>query len=266
MTRISLAVLIGLLVSSTACVIAVVDRSSEGRFRSLERPFHRTVDLESGGAIVLENGDGDIEISGWEAERVDITAYRRRNLPPSAGIYFSAKRFSLPDIHAQKTGETVMIRAEGEGVGDAGTSVRYVIKVPRSVRLDRVSNVRGNILISDVFGRAVIDAAEGHIRIANFSGSLDVRLESGRIEAELLDLREGDRIRIRNEQGEIVVHLEPGVSGRFSLESPAGSIFSEIDLHHPLPAREVVSTTGEGGVSLELTAIRGDIRIRKVEE
>ncbi len=266
MTRTTVFLLTGLMLLSTACVIAVVDKSREGQPWSLTSEFHRTLDLESGGEIILENTNGDIEISGWGEEKVDITAYRRRNLPSSAGIYFSGKRFSHPDIRVQSTGESVRIATEEGQDGDTGTFVHYVLNTPRSVRLERVSNGLGNILISNLYGKAVVAAREGRVGIENYSGSLEIRLGSGSVMAELIDVRPGDNIRIRVERGDIVVYLEPGISARISLEAPAGNIFSELELNQPLPAQNVSLITGDGGASLEVTALQGNIRIRKVEE
>ncbi|MBN2409376.1 MAG: hypothetical protein JXE07_06530 [Candidatus Aminicenantes bacterium] len=264
MTRISLAGLIGLLVSSTACVIAVVERSGEGHSWPVRGEYQETLDLEAGGAIILENSDGDIEISGWEEERVDITAYRRRDLPPSAGLYFSGKRFALPDIRSQRTGDAVKIRTEAEDRKE-GSRVHYILKVPRSVRLERIVNGRGDILISDLYGRIVVAARKGRVAVENFSGTLDIQLESGGVEAELLDPRPEDSVRIKVGRGDIVVYLEPEIAARFSLEAPGGNISSEIDLNQPLPARAISTTTGEGGISVELTALQGDVKIRKME-
>ena len=252
--------------SSSACVIAVVDRSSEGQSRPIHSEYHKSLDLESGGVINLENSNGDIEISGWTEDRVDVTAYRRRDLPSKAGLYFWGNRFSPADIQMKRTGEAIRIKTKEEGYEEDGSIVHYILKVPRSVRLDRISNGRGNILISDVYGQAVVNAKEGRVGIENYSGSLEVRLERGSVEAEVLDLRPVDSVRISVDRGDIVIYLEPGIAARFSLEAPSGNISSEIDLNQPLPARKVSSTTGDGGVSLELTALQGDIKIRKVEE
>ncbi len=251
---------------SSACVIAVVDKSREGRPWSLTHEFHRTLDLESGRGIILENTNGDIEISGWEEGKVDITAYRRRNFPSSPGIYFSSKRFSPPDILIQSTDGTVRIETEEAQDGDAGTFVHYVLNTPRSIQLERISNGLGNILISDLYGKAVVAAKEGRVGIENYSGSLDIWLGSGSVMAELLDVRPGDIIRIKVERGDIVIYLEPGIGARFSLNAPAGKISSELDFPRPLPAQNVSLTTGEGGASLEVTALQGNIQIRKVEE
>jgi hypothetical protein len=254
-----------LILSAAACVIAVVDRSTEGQSWPIQGEYHRTLDSESGGAVILENTDGDIEISGWEEEKVDITASRRRDLPASGGVYFLGKRFSPPNIRIERTGESVTIKTEEEKDRKGGNIVHYVLKVPRSVRLDRVGNGRGDILISGLYGRAVVEAEEGRVAIEHYSGSLDIRMERGSVEAELLDPRPEDSVYIKVGRGDIVVSLETGIAARFSLEAPAGDISSEIDLGQPLPAQKVSATTGDGGITLELIALQGDIKIRKVE-
>ncbi len=266
MTRIAVVFLAGLMLLSGACVIAVTDSSSGGQAWPIHSEYHKSLDLESGGVVNLENSNGDIEISGWTENKIDITAYRKRSLPSKAGLYFWSGRFSPADVQVKRTGEVIRIKTQEEGYKEDGSIVHYVLKVPRSVRLERIGNGGGNILISDVYGQAVVDAKEGWVGIENYSGSLDVRLERGRVEAEVLDLRPEDSIRISVDRGDIVIYLEPGISARFSLEAPEGNISSEIDLNQSLPARKVSSTTGDGGASLKATTFQGDIKIRKVEE
>jgi hypothetical protein len=224
------------------------------------------LDLEPGGVVNLENSQGDIDISGWTEDRVDVTAYRKGGLPAKAGLYFWSRRFFPPEIQMERTDEAIRIKTQEEGYWEDGSIVHYILRIPRSVRLDKISNGRGNILITDLYGRAVVDAKEGRVGIENYSGSLDVRLGQGSVEAEILDLRSGDSVRISVDRGDIIIYLEPGIAARFSLEAPAGNISSEIDLNQPLPAQKVISTTGDGGISLILTAFQGDIKIRKVEE
>ena len=266
MTKLTAAGIAGLMLASGACVIAVVDRTSEGQAWPLQDEVHKSLDLKSGGAVALENIEGDIEISGWEEQKVDIVAYRSRELPPKAGLYFMSQRMSFPDIRAVKTGDTVSIKTEREGYQESESVVHYILKVPRSVRLENIDDGRGNILISDLYGQAVVKLKEGRLAVENYSGSMDISLEKGGVEAELLDPRPGDVISIKVERGDIIVYLEPEIGALFSLEAPGGDISSEIDLGQPLPAQKVSAKTGDGGVTLELSALQGDIKIRKVED
>ncbi|MEW5901506.1 MAG: hypothetical protein AB1715_08615, partial [Acidobacteriota bacterium] len=102
--------------------------------------------------------------------------------------------------------------------------------------------------------------------VRNFSGSLDIQTGRGRVEAEVLDLRSQDEIHIRLEEGDIVLFLQPGVGAELEAEAPEGGISSEIELGQTLPAAKVSVQLGEGKTVIDLTALRGDIRIRKVEE
>jgi hypothetical protein len=250
---------------SSACVIAVVDSGSGGRYvpRAM---FRKTLDLDPGAAVTLENFDGDIEVSGWEEKRIEVLAETGREGPLSPGIHFLGRRVPPPDVEVTSTPGTVRIRTKEDGYGAGQERVDYFLRVPRSVNLDSIRNGRGRISVSDVYGRALLDGEEGEIRVRNYSGSLDIRLGTGSVEAETLDLRPQDNIRIKVERGDIVLSLEPGAEAQIIAEAPEGGINSELDLGQPLPAKKVSAKLGSGQASIELTAVQGDIRIRKVEE
>jgi len=250
---------------SSACVIAVVDPNSRGQYWP-KSEFHKSLDLKPGGAVALENMNGDIEISGWENERVEISAEGGPESPPRAGIHFLDWRHSPPDVRVQSTGDSVRIRTRGSGYEDERGAVHYVLNVPHSVNLDSVRNGRGRIAISDIYGRALLDADEGEVKISNYSGSLDIRLGKGAVEAEILDLRPKDSVRIKVERGDIVLLLERSVAAQLIAAAPAGNVFSELELGQTLPVKKVSAKLGDGQASIELTAVQGDIRIRKVEE
>ncbi len=261
-TSISLLIISGIL--SGACVVAVVDPAAQGRSWP-QASFQKSLSLKPGGSISLENLSGDIQISGWKEERVEITAQNGRETAPSGGIYFIGHRFKPPDVRVRATADSVRIKTNESGYEDGDSKVDYILNVPRSVNLDSVRNGRGRITISDVYGRAVLDADEGAVSISNYSGSLDVRLGSGEVEAEVLDLRPQDSVRIKVERGDIVLLLEPDAAAQLMADSPAGNVSSEIDLGQTLPAKKVTARLADGRATIELTAVQGDIKIRKVE-
>src|SRR4030067_2923225 len=80
---------------SSACVIAVVDSKSQGQYWP-KSTFRKSLDLKSGAAVSLENSNGDIEISGWGDERIEISAEGNREAPKSAGNYFFFPRVFPP--------------------------------------------------------------------------------------------------------------------------------------------------------------------------
>jgi len=262
-TALSFLVICGLL--SGACVIAVVDPAAQGQHWPQES-FRKSLNLKPGGSVSLENMDGDIEISGWGDEKVGILAQRSQKAPPSAGIHFIGGWFNPPDVHVRTSPDSVRIRTSESGYDDEGGAVHYVLNVPHSTNLDSVRNGRGRIAVSDISGRAVLDAEEGAIKISNYSGSLDIRLGNGVVQAEVLDLRPQDSIRVKVEHGDIILLLEPDAAAQLMADAPAGNISSEFDLGQSLPAKKVTARLAGGQTAIELTAVQGDIKIRKVEE
>jgi hypothetical protein len=250
----------------SSCVIAVVDsRSQQGGWLP-QGEFHKTLDFKPGGTFSLDNANGAIEISGWDDEKIEISAQEKIRYPASSGIHFAGWRSFKPDIHLLSSENRLRIETRDEDSKESDREINYIFQVPRSIRLDSIRNGRGNILISGVFGSARLDAEEGEIKIKNYSGTLDVRLGNGRVEAELLDVRPQDDLRIKIDQGDIVVYLEPAVDARIEASSPEGNITSDIDLKQPLPAKQVAVELGDGKATIRLTALSGDITIRKVEE
>ena len=248
---------------SGACVIAVVDPASRGRFWPMGT-FHKSLVLKPGGDVSLENRVGDVEILGWEEDRVEISAVQGREAPQAAGIYFLGRRLSPPEVRVRPDGNAVRIRTRESGYGQEDELVDYVIRVPHSVNLDSIRNGRGKIAVADVYGTTLLDADEGEIRVRNYSGSLDIRMGIGSVDAELLDLRPQDSVRVKVERGDIVLFLEPEAAAQLIAEAPEGEISSELELGLPLAGRTASAQLRGGGASIELTAMSGDIRIRKV--
>ncbi len=266
MSRSARAVLILGLLLSVSCVIAVVDTRNPDRIPYLRGELHRTVPLVSGGQLSLENSNGNIDIQGWEEEEIDARVVERKPAPMTTGIHISGWRSPDPKIDIQSSDESVSIRNMRMEEEDDFRQDDFFLMVPRSVNLDGIRNGRGNISASGIYGRARINAGEGDVEIRNFSGSLDINLERGSLDAELLDLRAQDEVRIRVEDGDIVVYLEAGVAAELEAEAPGGEVSSEINLAVPLPAKTVSARLGDGQTKISLTALRGDIRVKKVKE
>lgn len=248
-----------------ACVLAVVDSRFPERSSLPAGEFYETLTLHPGERISLENGDGNVEVRGWGEEKAEIFAQERRRFSGYRGIRVLGWRWNELDIDLERTEEGLRIKTRLEDE-DAGREVNYHLRVPRSIRLDSLRNGRGDIVISDVYGRLRVDSRQGNLQVKNFSGSLEARSGRGRVEAEVLDLRPEDEIRLTLDEGDIVLFLEPDVAAEFDAEAPEGKISSEIDLGQALPASRISTKLAEGKALIHLLALRGDIRLRKVEK
>ncbi len=259
-------VLISALLLSISCAIAIVDSRYPNRVPYLRGELNRTLPLISGGQLQLENTNGNIEIQGWAEEQVDVRVVDRKGPPPKPGIHITGWRSPDPKVDIQGSDESIIIRTLKTGDKDDYRQVDFRLRVPRFVEINGIQNGRGNINVSGIYGRVRAAAGEGDIEIRNFSGSLDVELKRGSLEAELLDLRAQDEIRIQVDEGDIIVYLETSVEAGFEAEAPGGEVTSEIDLAVPLPAKTISAHLGEAQTKITLTALHGNIRIKKVKE
>lgn len=250
---------------SMSCVVTLVDYPGvSSRYPAVQ--LHRNVSLKPGGTLSLINGDGQIEIYGWDRDEVEIYAesvfpeWRERRIR-----FFSLGRFK-PRVDVDKFEDFVKIKTRLPSDEPIRYGVDYELNVPRSVFLKEVVGKRGDVWIADLYGGAFIEVEEGEIHVENFSGSLTVSVIKGSVNLELFDLRSEDEIRVTTDQGNITVYLQPEVEAQVEARAPSGSISSEFDLRVPLPAKEVSSQIkGEEGSFIFLEASDGDIQIRKIK-
>jgi DUF4097 and DUF4098 domain-containing protein YvlB len=251
---------------SISCIMTVVDdQYPEGSWYPRSE-FQKTVALKPGATLSLENTNGNIKIQGWDQEKVEITAAEKRSYPLSPRISFYRSQALEPKIDVQSSDDGIRIKTSSAGdKEDQLRLVHYDLRVPRSVKLDGIHNGQGSIQISDIFGSLQIGQKDGDVTVKNFSGFADIVLGSGSVEAELLDVRPEDEVRIKTGRGDIVLYLEASIEAQIDADAPDGGISSDIDLRRPLPAKTVSVRLGEGKSVIMLSTLHGAIKIKKIE-
>jgi len=128
----------------SGCVI-VVDRPYEKEYGMPRASFQKTLDMKPGETISLENARGDIEVEGWDEEKVKIVAEEREEGFPRRRLHVASwKPFDLKvDVESSPAG--IQVRTHPDIQKDESRSVHYVLLVPRSVHLRSIRNGRGDI-------------------------------------------------------------------------------------------------------------------------
>jgi len=243
-----------LLLASCIIVVREPPNSSEPPVKG---EFEKTVPFEPEGSISLENRAGTIEIAGWERNEVEIIA---------EGVAGEGDDGPSPDIRLGEEASSLWIRPGEESGLDGNSFLNYVLCVPHAVDLREIRNEKGNIFLRNIYGKAAIDLDRGDVRVANYSGGITIAVARGSVDAEVLDLREGDEIRITVTSGDIMIRLQDAASARLTALAPNGRVSSEFDMGTPLPASEVSATLGTGpGAFIRLEALDGDIAVRKTD-
>ena len=226
--KLLLPVLAAGLISLTACDLE--DWGDTGRFN---RDFHESYPLNADGRLSLESFNGSVEISGWDQTNVDISGTKYGPTQSDADNL----RVSF-DHHP----DAVSIRAE-RPFDRRNVGVRFVIKVPRGARIERVVSSNGGIRVTDGAGPSHLKSTNGTIHVEDLKGSLNVETTNGRVE-------------LVNVSGDVVAHT---TNGRIQTEGGVGSLDATtsngaIRGEVSRGSRDVHAQTSNGPIELTLPA------------
>jgi DUF4097 and DUF4098 domain-containing protein YvlB len=206
------------------------------------KDFHYSFPLKSNGRIVVESFNGSVEISGWDQDTVDISGTKYAP---------SQERADELKIETSNSPDSVSVRAIRPSERRNNLGARFVIKVPRSAQLDRITTSNGSIRTADGTGPAHLRTSNGSIRVQDLRGSLDAQTSNAAV--DLLDV-EGDVI-ARSTNGHI--HAE-GLRGGFDANTSNAGINAKITR----TGRSVRAETSNGGVELTLPAgLSSDVKV-----
>ncbi len=236
----------------TACEFD--DLGPSDRYQS---DFHFSYPLQAGGKLTLENFNGGIEITGWDRNMVDISGVK----------YASTEQMrDAIKIDISHSDNAISIRTVRPFERHGNMGARYVLKVPRKVELDRITDSNGGVRVTDVDGPARLRTSNGTIRVIKLAGNLDARTSNGTIEAEnvsggaILNTTNG-RVRADSVQGPfeastsnggIHIHLANAAANTpMKLSTSNGPI--ELTLDTPAQ-NDIHASTTNGSITLHLPA------------
>jgi len=252
-------------VLSAACIM-VMDPEQTTSWQP-RGEFRRTVEFAAGGTLALENESGNVEITGWDKDVVEVVA-QGASAEPSEKRKVRAYGFweIKPDVEIKQTDGRLLIRTRPfDGPGDL-PAVDYTIHVPNSIILGAIRMGEGDLTVSDVFGRIEASLDKGGLAVSNFSGSVDLSIGTGSADVEVPDVRDQDTIAISSRVGDIVLRLAAGTGARIEAEAPHGEVSSDLDLGAKTPAPSVSGRIGPGGAAVTLKASEGRIKIIAIKD
>ena len=252
-------------VLSAACIM-VMDPEQTTSWQP-RGEFRRTVEFAAGGTLTLENKAGNVEITGWDKDAVEVVAQGAAAEPGEKRKVRAYGFWEIkPDVEIKQTDGSLSIRTRPfDGPGDL-PAVDYTIRVPNSILLSGIRMGKGNLTVSDVFGRIEVSLDRGDLAVSNFSGSVDLFIGTGSADVEVLDVRDQDTIAISSREGDIVLRLGAGTGARVEAEAPRGEVRSDLDLGARTPAPSVSGRIGTGEAAVTLKASDGRIEIIAIKD
>src|SRR5271165_1309635 len=120
--------------------------------------FHRTVPLSASGRVSLDNINGNVTITGWERNEVQIDAVKRAS---------NQQKLDEARIEVDASSDSVHIRTrypEGR-TNNNPAHVTYELHVPGVARLDSINLVNGSLGVQRVGGEINASLVNGKTNV-----------------------------------------------------------------------------------------------------
>ena len=230
--------------------VAVLGIAGAALAEDLSREYHETFDVEEGAKLVLRHGDGDVEITPWSTDQLDVQVRYR-----AKATHVGWSKGSEFKVEFRRDGDAIyVIGHEPKRVSIGISTYReyeyvYEIKAPDYLRLE-LEGEDGDVEISDWRGSIRMELEDGDVELRNIDSVLtEVALEDGDLEI--------DRIR-----GELLIECEDGDIELFDCHSERGRVRAEdgdITIDRCTGNFEITIADGDARLS-KLTADDSDIR------
>ena len=148
-----------------------------------QEEFQKVLPLSSQGTFSLKNVNGEVKVSTWKDDKVEIKALKQTNK--------AAENLQKVKIEVLAAADSVSVDTVYPKHENTGVSVDYDIKVPEGVNLGELSTVNGSIKITGPFGRVSASTTNGQVHLENASGDLELETTNGGITLELTKIAAG---------------------------------------------------------------------------
>lgn len=234
-------------------------------FASVSEEVEYNFDVSSGSNFKLENVNGDIDITAWDQNSINVIAIK------TADNDEDLERIEIV-IDESSNGVRIDTKhhksAKGSGWfnwnnNDSG-EVKYTVKAPRDLELRLVDTVNGNVTIEGIAADVKAETVNGDIEISGLAGDASLETVNGDIEAQFLSFGESQNAKFDTVNGAIKVYLPQDVSARVSADTVNGSIKNDFGLkvEKGFVTRELDGQLGNGGGRMSFETVNGSIQIR----
>jgi DUF4097 and DUF4098 domain-containing protein YvlB len=218
--------------------------------------FHKTVPLNANGRLSLENINGNVEITGWERNEVQIDAEKSAR---------DQQRLNEATIEVENTGDSVRIRTrypEGH-TNNNPASVQYTLHVPAGAQLDKISLINGSLNVSQISGEVNASLVNGKLTAHDLAGRAKLSTVNGSNDVMFRSLANVSEVKISSVNGSISLVLPASPNADISASTVNGSLTTDfpIQVQGKFVGHRMSGTLGSGGTRIELSNVNGSTHI-----
>lgn len=208
------------------------DGENWGSSTRYKEDFAETHALAPGGRVFLENFNGSVEVLGWDKDSVEVT-----------GSKYASRQEVMEAMKVEVVASegSIRIRTLRPETRNCNCGAKYVLRVPREVKLDRVETSNGGLRLEALRGEARVRTSNGSLKVNDFRGPLEATTSNGSLEVmgyEGVATLKTSNGRIRGD----------GLKGRLDATTSNGSI--DVTVAEPSAGLPMKFTTSNGSVNV----------------
>jgi DUF4097 and DUF4098 domain-containing protein YvlB len=218
--------------------------------------FHKTVPLSAEGRVSLSNINGDVEITGWNKNEVQIDAVK-------TGRDQQSLDEARIEVNAGNTSVEIETHYPSHLINNNAAWVHYTLHVPQNARLEKISLVNGALDVQRISGEVNADLVNGKLHASDLAGTADLATVNGTIEANYTSLTNVREIKLKSVNGSVDLLLPQSPNAEVSASTVNGAISTDFPLtiKGHWVGKNMSGTLGSGGVHIALNNVNGSIHV-----
>jgi DUF4097 and DUF4098 domain-containing protein YvlB len=227
--------LLRLLLTASVAILGAchVDFGDSDRFHE---DFHYSYKVSPGSRLAIDTQNGGIDISTWDRDEIEINGTK------NAATEELLKSLKI-DISA--TPNSVRVRVDKPSAFQGNCGVRFAIRVPKKLELEKIKSSNGGIQVNGVEGPADLQTSNGRIEAVRMAGKLTVQTSNGSID---LSGHKGS-VQARTSNGKISGDIAKGWLDAHTSNGGIDVQLDEVDSQEPLRME-----TSNGNITVSLKA------------
>ncbi len=217
--------------------------------------IHETYDFNPDGVISLSSVNGDVTLTVWNQNKVDLLAIKTGSDVEAVEIEIQSKpeRLSIRTVYPKWKRNT-------------NVKVEYILKVPAGVTLDSVENVNGDIGVTGVQGMMKVSTVNGSIDLRDAASSVEAETVNGGVNATFRALPATAHVSMESVNGSFKLYL-PEFGADFSTETLNGKIRTDfpIQVSGDISGHHMKGRIGSGGAQMRFETVNGSVYLLRLD-
>ena len=234
---------------------------------ALTEEFHQTYAISSDGRIELDNINGDVHISSWDRNEVKVDAVKYAD---------TKERLDEAKIDIDSGKDSLSIRTKypqhdhnwNWGSHNNPASVDYTLTVPRSVRLDEIKLINGELDITGIKGEVRASCINGKLVATDLSGRAKLSTINGHLDAKFSQLS-GQTLELNSVNGSLDLTIPSDSNAEIEASTVSGGISNDFGLrvnNHRFVGHDLRGDLGSGGARIHLSNVNGHVDIHHAND